>query len=164
METDAIVNAANPRLEHNGGVARAIVEAGGATIQTDSRIIVESRGQIAVGDIAVTKSGNLPCRMIIHAVIPIFDPIHPDVSARQLRAAITRILEYANISEQIETLTIPAINVGIFGFPIHDCAREIVGIIMNKCSPTSICCLSILNTTNDHHKLGYIQIPITPLL
>ncbi|XP_073533046.1 protein mono-ADP-ribosyltransferase PARP9-like [Phyllobates terribilis] len=135
METNAIFNAANPRLEHNGDVARAIVEAGGASIQTDSQIIVESRGQIAAGDIAVTKSGNLPCRMIIHAVIPTFDSIHPDVSARQLRSAITRILEYANISEQIETLTIPAIGVGIFWFPVHACEREIVGIIMNKCSP-----------------------------
>ncbi|XP_073525186.1 protein mono-ADP-ribosyltransferase PARP9-like [Phyllobates terribilis] len=128
MEMDAIVNAANPQLEHNGGVAGAMVEAGGATIQTDSRIIVESRGQIAVGDIAVTKSGNLPCRMIIHTVIPTFDPIHPDVSAQQLRAAITRILEYANISEQIETLTIPAIGVGLFGFPVHVCARDIIGM------------------------------------
>ncbi|XP_073505840.1 protein mono-ADP-ribosyltransferase PARP9-like [Phyllobates terribilis] len=128
METDAIVNATNPRLEHNGGVAKAIVEAGGETIQTDSRIILESCGQIAVGDIAVTESGNLPYRMIIHAVIPTFDPIHPDVSARQLRPAITRILEYANISEQIETLTIPAIGVGLFGFPVHACARDIVGM------------------------------------
>ncbi|XP_073502207.1 protein mono-ADP-ribosyltransferase PARP9-like [Phyllobates terribilis] len=128
METDAIVNVANPQLEHNGRVARAIVEAGGATIQTGSRIIAESRAQIAVGDIAVTKSGNLRCRMIILAVIPTFDPIHPDISARQLRAAITRILEYANISEQIETLTIPAIGVGLFGFPVHACAREIVGM------------------------------------
>ncbi|XP_073415678.1 protein mono-ADP-ribosyltransferase PARP9-like [Dendrobates tinctorius] len=135
METDAIVNAANSRLEHNGGVARTIVEAGEATIQADRRIIVESCGQIAAGDIAVTKSGNLPCRMIIHAVTPTFDPIHPDVSAQQLRAAITHILEYANISEQIETLTIPVIGVCIFGFPVHAFAREIVGIIMNKCSP-----------------------------
>ncbi|XP_073417136.1 protein mono-ADP-ribosyltransferase PARP9-like [Dendrobates tinctorius] len=135
METDAILNATNSRLEHNGGVARAIVEAGGATIQADSRIIVESRGQIAVGDIAVTKSANRPCRMIIDAVTPTFDPIHPDDNAQQLCSAITRILEYVKISEQIETLTIPANGVGIFGFPVHACAREIVGIIINKCSP-----------------------------
>ncbi|XP_077148242.1 uncharacterized protein LOC143808951 [Ranitomeya variabilis] len=180
METDAIVNAANSRLEHNGGVARAIVEAGGATIQADSHIIVESRGQIAVGDIAVTKAGNLPCRMIIHAVTPTYDPIHPDVSAQQLRAAITRILEYANISEHIETLTIPAIGVGIFGFPVHACTREIVEIIINKCSPPSICCLSEIRlisnedrtvkafktaciTWTPHHDTGAAQIePLIP--
>ncbi|XP_069582649.1 protein mono-ADP-ribosyltransferase PARP9-like [Ranitomeya imitator] len=150
MEMVAIVNAANPQLEDNGGVA--IVEAGGVTIQADSRIIVESHGQIAVGDIAVTISGNLPCRIIIHAVTPTFVHINPDVSVQQLRAAITRILEFENISEQIETLTILAIGVGIFSFPVHSCASEVIEILMNKCIPPSICCLSEIRLISNEDR------------
>ncbi|XP_022791123.1 poly [ADP-ribose] polymerase 9-like [Stylophora pistillata] len=65
---DAIVNAANSWLKHGGGVAGAIVKNGGYQIQTESDEYVAKHGPIKTGGIAVTKPGNLPCNIIIHAV------------------------------------------------------------------------------------------------
>lgn len=42
-DVDAIVNAANSRLQHSGGVAGAIVKKGGQTIQQESNIMRGNR-------------------------------------------------------------------------------------------------------------------------
>ena len=53
---DAIVNAANSALQLGAGVAGAIRERGGPSIQQECDAI----GAIAVGDAAVTGAGALP--------------------------------------------------------------------------------------------------------
>ena len=71
MEVDAVVNAANSRLKHGGGVAGAIVRKGGPTIQEESDVWVKAwGGEVSVGSCAITSGGNLPARYVIHAVGP----------------------------------------------------------------------------------------------
>ncbi len=55
---DAIVNAANSRLQHGGGVAGAIVRKGGRVIQDESDKI----GNVPVGGAAITSAGTLKAR------------------------------------------------------------------------------------------------------
>ena len=56
ISADAIVNAANTKLQHGGGVAAAIVRAGGEVVQKESDDI----GWCALGKAVVTGAGNLP--------------------------------------------------------------------------------------------------------
>src|SRR6266852_7019228 len=63
METDAIVNAANNDLILGGGVAGAIRRKGGDEIQRECDEI----GSIPVGYAAITTSGKLKARFVIHA-------------------------------------------------------------------------------------------------
>src|SRR3974390_1132230 len=63
---DAIVNAANSRLQHGGGVAGAIVRKGGRVMQGESDRI----GHVPVGGAAITMGGELKARYVIHAVGP----------------------------------------------------------------------------------------------
>ena len=58
LEVDAIANAANTELEHSGGVAGAIVRAGGQAIQDES----DARAPIRLGEAVETTAGELPCR------------------------------------------------------------------------------------------------------
>ena len=62
-EVDAIVNAANSALVLGAGVAGAIREKGGPSIQEECDRI----GPIEVGDAAVTGAGDLRARFVIHA-------------------------------------------------------------------------------------------------
>src|SRR3954470_6170566 len=63
LDVDAIANAANTGLRHGGGVAGAIVRAGGRTIQDES----DRKGPIALGEAIETAGGELPARWVIHA-------------------------------------------------------------------------------------------------
>ena len=67
MHVDAIVNAANEALQLGSGVAGAIRQNGGPTIQEECDQI----GTCAVGQAVVTKAGKLPAKWIIHAVGPV---------------------------------------------------------------------------------------------
>ena len=56
----AVVNAANEHLQHGGGVAAAIVRAGGQEIQTESDEWVAEHGPIGPGRAAITSGRPLP--------------------------------------------------------------------------------------------------------
>lgn len=71
--SDAITNAANGRLAHGGGVAAAIANAAGPTLNDESRKYVAENGPIPTGQVCSTTAGDLPCKHVIHAVGPIWN-------------------------------------------------------------------------------------------
>lgn len=127
---DVVVNAANGDLIHAGGLARALVNAGGPEIQEESRRFISQFGKIPTGKIAITNAGRLPCRFIIHAVGPQWTATDCDACIHKLQEAIVNILDYATFtSPYIKTLAIPALSSGIFQFPLDLCTQTIVKTI-----------------------------------
>ena len=116
--TDAIVNAANSRLQHGGGVAGAIVRRGGQSIQTESDAI----GGCAVGGAVVTGAGRLPCRYVIHTVGP--RQGEGDEKAKLCAATRNSLLRARELG--IASVAFPAVSTGIFGYPVPDCARAML--------------------------------------
>ena len=118
-DVDAIVNAANSHLQHGGGVAGAIVRKGGAIIQEESDRI----GYVPVGGAVVTTGGKLRARQVIHAVGPRMGEGDED---NKLKSAIRNVLKLA-AEKGMQSISVPAISAGIFGFPKDRCARILVG-------------------------------------
>jgi len=118
-DVDAIVNAANSRLQHGGGVAGAIVRKGGQVIQQESDRI----GFVPVGSAAMTSGGKLKARRVIHAVGPRMGEGDED---RKLRSAMASVLRLAT-EQGMKSISVPAISAGIFGFPKDRCAKILVG-------------------------------------
>jgi O-acetyl-ADP-ribose deacetylase (regulator of RNase III) len=118
-DVDAIVNAANSRLQHGGGVAGAIVRKGGRIIQEESDRI----GYVPVGNAAITSGGKLKARFVIHTVGPMMGEGDEDA---KLKNAINSVLSLAT-EKKLKSISIPAISAGIFGFPKDRCARILVG-------------------------------------
>ncbi len=127
-DTDAIVNAANSRLAHGGGVAGAIVRRGGREIQEESRRWVQEHGPVPTGQVAVTGAGRLPARYVIHAVGPVWRGGHQDEEAL-LRQAVWNSLAKAH-DLGLASIALPAISTGIFGFPKDRGARIIVDTVL----------------------------------
>ena len=121
--TDAITNAANGRLMHGGGVAAAIARKAGRELIEEGDKFVQENGKIPTGQVAVTGSGNLQCRHVIHAVGPIWDDDETeDHNVNLLMHTVFNTLKKAN-ELGCESVSIPAISSGIFGFPKPLCAK-----------------------------------------
>lgn len=110
---DAIVNAANARLQHGGGVAAALARRGGPAVQQQSDRWLADNGPIEHEHPAVTSGGNLPCRFLIHAVGPVWGEGQEE---RKLAATVRTALETAD-RLGATSLALPAISSGTFGFP-----------------------------------------------
>ena len=121
---DSIVNAANERLQHGGGVAAAVVRKGGRVIQDESDRWVREHGPVRTGTAVITGAGALPCRYVIHAVGPVWSGgiRHED---ERLASAVRSALELAD-QHSLRSISIPAISSGIFGFPKERCAAIIL--------------------------------------
>jgi O-acetyl-ADP-ribose deacetylase len=122
-KVDVIVNPANSYLKHGGGVDGAIVRKGGKTIQEESNRI----GFVEVGKSAITSSGNLPCKAVIHTVGPQMGEGNED---EKLSNAINSCLALAT-QKAFKSISIPAISSGIFGYPKDRCARILINETIN---------------------------------
>src|SRR6059036_244448 len=120
LAVDAIANAANDRLWMGAGVAGAIKRAGGEEIEREA----VAKGPIAVGDAVATGAGRLPARWVIHAAVMGQDL---RTSAEAIENATRRTLEVAD-DLGAESLALPAFGTGVGGFPLHECARIMVGV------------------------------------
>ncbi|MGH8924748.1 MAG: macro domain-containing protein [Acidimicrobiia bacterium] len=114
QRVDAIVNAANEYLAHGGGVAAAIVRAGGDAIQEESDRWVTEHGPVQPGQAAVTAAGTLPAGKVIHIVGPRFQKGRDN--AALLKQAVEAALDAAQ-ANQLRSVALPAISAGIFGYP-----------------------------------------------
>lgn len=119
LDVDAIVNAANGRLAHGGGVARAIAQAGGPVIDRESRKWVRRHGRVPTGSSAITSGGDLPARYVIHAVGPVYSG--SDRPAELLASAVRSSLEMAD-EHDLRSIALPAISTGVFGYPLDEAA------------------------------------------
>ncbi len=126
-EVDAIVNAANERLQHGGGVAWAISKRGGPAIQKESDQWIREHGPVSHSQPAWTSGGSLPAKYVIHAVGPVWGDGDED---RKLREAVTGSLRVAD-ELKCASLAMPAISTGIFGFPKERAAAIIFSAIEN---------------------------------
>jgi len=110
----AIVNAANERLAHGGGVAAAIVRAGGRTVQDESDAWIRANGPVQRGQAAVTSAGVLPADVAIHVVGPRYraDQNNEVLLRESVRAALDAAADVG-----ARSVAFPAISAGIFGYP-----------------------------------------------
>jgi O-acetyl-ADP-ribose deacetylase (regulator of RNase III) len=115
QDVDAIVNAANSALVLGAGVAGAIRERGGPSIQAEC----DAHGPIAVGDAALTGAGALRARWVIHAASM---PPGGSASPESVRSSMRRSLELAR-ERGCRTLAVPAIGAGIAGLSVQRCAE-----------------------------------------
>ncbi|XP_035673943.1 protein mono-ADP-ribosyltransferase PARP14-like [Branchiostoma floridae] len=156
LQVDVIVNAANSRLSHVGGLAAALVKAGGKEIQRDCESYIRTSGQLSDGDVMTTKPYRLPCKMVVHAVGPqwksgLSEDEKGGKEANLYRATFSSLQE----AKDFHSIGIPAISSGVYGFPIDLCVSAILEGVMSFFNIHPNCKLSeVYFTEMDAKKTG----------
>ncbi|XP_038645739.1 protein mono-ADP-ribosyltransferase PARP9 isoform X7 [Scyliorhinus canicula] len=126
-KVDVVVNSANEYLKHDHGRSRTLARAAGPEFVTESVNIVQEHGAVPVGSAVVTGAGKLPCKMVIHAVGPIWNINPHSENDRLLSYAIRNSLVLAN-ELQMTSIAIPAVGFEN-GFPLQRCVELIVSTV-----------------------------------
>lgn len=123
MNTDAIVNAANPTLMGGGGVDSAIHHKGGPKILEECKRLraTEWPNGLPTGKAVITSGGKLKAKHVIHTVGPIWHAGTRD-EPKLLAEAYNNSLELA-VSKGLKTLAFPSISTGAYGYPIKEASR-----------------------------------------
>ena len=149
-KAEAIVNAANSQLNHVGGLAAAIVKAGGQEIQNECDDFIRDKGILREGNTVVTTAGGLPCDKVIHTVGPQWNrldsPKKKEKKERVLHCAITNCLMEA---KSLRSIAIPAVSSGVYGFPRDLCAKIILDAVVDFCTTNPACSLLEIHLVNN---------------
>jgi len=119
LEVDAIVNAANSQLIMGGGVAGAILRAGGETIQDEAN----KKAPISVGKAVATTAGKLKAKYVIHA--PTMERPAMSTSKQNVRLATRGALECAR-QLGICSVAFPGMGTGVGGLNVEEAANVMV--------------------------------------
>jgi glutamate racemase len=122
MTVDVIVNAANIRLMHGGGIALAIADAGGEAIDRESMEWISAYGPLVPGVAALTSAGDMPSSYVVHVAGPIYSADQDNEAL--LSAAVLASLDTADELEVV-SVAVPAISAGIFGYPADEATTVI---------------------------------------
>ena len=161
---DVIVNAANSRLQHSTGVAKAIVDAGGKAIQDECDRYIMAEGSILEGQVIVTSAGKMSFKKVIHAVGPFWRKEATQEKSMGRTPREEKLLRYAvaNALDAASTFTsvaLPAISAGAFQFPHDLCANIMVDATLAFCEENPVCRLSEIQftTTDDPVLTAFVK-------
>ena len=148
-ETDAIVNAANTRMEMGGGTAYAIKRRGGDSIEREAM----GKAPVGIGGAVITGAGKLPSRHVIHAATMDMDFVTDEKS---VRLAIKNALAEAE-KAGLSSVSFPALGCGtgrlkvekvsaamteeaLVHFSINGSVREIRFVLFSDADFDTFCC------------------------
>ncbi|XP_019634381.1 PREDICTED: uncharacterized protein LOC109477530 isoform X2 [Branchiostoma belcheri] len=134
LNVDAIVNAADGQLKHGGGVAKAIVEAGGYIIQKESTEKMKTRGFLKPSETEITGAGSLPCKNIIHAHGPKWQGANQATWCTEMLTRTCINILHAAEGLKAESVAIPAISSGKYAMPKEDCAQALLSGVLQYLS------------------------------
>ena len=123
LDVDVIVSSDDNLLSMGGGVSRAILNAAGIGLYTETRNIP----QLHLGDVHVSMAGNLSIKRIFHIVT--IDLISFEfISAPLIKKAVITTLQLCE-NHGYQTIAFPAIATGVAGIPFEDAAYAMTSAI-----------------------------------
>ena len=143
-DVEAVVNAANARLQPGGGVAGAIHRAAGPGLAEEAVPL----GPIEPGEAVITGAHGLPNRYVVHTLGPVYGQDSPE--AELLAACYRNSLALAE-ENGVESIAFPAISTGIFGYPVEEAAGVALGTTKDAVDSLEHVCLVrfVLHSASD---------------
>ena len=150
QNTNIIVNAANNKLLFGGGIAEAIYKKAGYSINDECKAIMKNRNNknLDNGEVIPTSCGAMQNENLLY----VFHAVGPYYYGGERNEKLDLMLTFQsclNLAESnefmVESIAIPPISTGLFGYPIKDCAQIffncLTEFIKDKSTNVSKACL-----------------------
>ena len=108
------------RLFNISNVQYIFDSTGGAELNRQCQEYVQVHGSLSSGEVFTSGSGKLPCTVVVHTVGPVWHDGRRN-EEKDLEKAIYGALEACR---RYNSVALPAVSCGVFGFP-HDLAAKI---------------------------------------
>ena len=135
LDVDIIVNAANKSLLGGGGVDGAIHRKAGKGLLEECRTL----GGCNTGEAKITNGYNLPARMVIHTVGPVYNggKYNEDELLKKCYLNSMALAEQYRIENNLNTITIafPCISTGVYRFPKDKASKIAINTIKEINNP-----------------------------
>ena len=141
LKVDAIVNSANSDLWMGSGVARAIAQAGGETIEKEAR----KHAPCPIGTVIVTNAGKLKVKYVLHAVVMEQDLM---TDQKKITAAAQAAVAKAE-AMKLSSIAIPALGVGVGLFSSDMIAKVLVDIAHGALAKTQFLKTIVFSLVNE---------------
>ncbi|CAC5399477.1 unnamed protein product [Mytilus coruscus] len=123
LDVDVIVSPVDQQLSNSGGLSTILAEEGGTYIQRECKDYRRNHGLLNEGDVFSTSPGTLKCKMVVHAVGPVWQNLQSNEDVVMTKCV------YAILSEadrkHFQTVAIPALSTGTSNYPIDEAANTI---------------------------------------
>ncbi|KDN37226.1 A1pp-domain-containing protein, partial [Tilletiaria anomala UBC 951] len=122
LAADAIVNAANEGMLGGGGVDGAIHRAAGPKLREACEkhpADASSGARCPTGEARTTQGFNLPAKLVLHTVGPVYSKSKAEQSRELLANAYRNSLAEAE-KAGAKSIAFPSISTGVYGYPIRD--------------------------------------------
>ena len=132
QDTCAIVNSANSRLVHGGGVAWALNKASHSALGEASKRYVQEHGEVPEGQVAVTTGGgDLKCKWVIHAVSPSYTKKRTAESCKRLMCELVENVLCKAEELGVATIALPPLGTGNNKIKVDIAGSAIISAVLD---------------------------------
>lgn len=99
----------------------------GRKLDEDCMARIKIRGRLLPGQVCITRAGKLACKKVIHAVGPRWNRLN--AGEENVLAMLVDSSLRAAEDEGLESIALPSVSTGIFGFPVDRAADVIMDAV-----------------------------------
>ncbi|KAH3794946.1 hypothetical protein DPMN_148488 [Dreissena polymorpha] len=127
LDVDVIVYSANPMLQLNSGLGKAILTKGGSSITSECEQFIKTYKTLGEGDVFVSKAGTLKAKSIVHVASPQWS--NDDDDSKLMKVVVKAMCQASQNDHK--SLAIPALSCGTYGYPVDRATCAIVAAVNN---------------------------------